>query len=103
MLDYKSWDHVVNLVGSRLAQWMSCHLSMGGRITLIKSVLNYIPIYALSVYVLYVRVRNNLYSLMSMCLWGGFDNFRKLHLVDWNTITMPIDSGWVWAFPSWRI
>lgn len=59
--------------------------------TLIKSMLNSIPIYALSVRLLPVRVQNTLHSLLSKFLWGGLDIRRKLHLVDWDSVSMPID------------
>lgn len=65
VLDYKSWDHVIDLFRARLAQWKTRHLSMGGRLTLIKSVLNSIPIYALSVRIVPVQVRKKLHSIMS--------------------------------------
>lgn len=91
VLDCKSWDHVVNMVRSRLAQWKSCHLSVGGKLILINFVLNIIHIYALSIRVLSIHVSNNQHSLMSKFMWGESDNSRKLHLIDWNTVSMPME------------
>lgn len=59
---------MVDLFGAGLAKWKTRHLSMGGKLTLIKSVLNFISIYALSVHILPVQVRNRLHSLMSKFL-----------------------------------
>lgn len=51
-----SWNHVVELFRTKLSHWKTKHLSMDCRLTLIKSVLNFIPIYALSVTVIPARV-----------------------------------------------
>lgn len=93
MLDCSSWSHVEELFRSRLILWKSEHLSLGEKFTLIKSVLNSILIYALSVCLLLMGVRNKLYSIMSNFLWEGTDNSRRMHLVDWNTISLPLDKG----------
>lgn len=47
----------------------------------------------LSFRILLVGVRNTLYSLMNKFLWGGSNNARKLHLVNRNIVTMPIEMG----------
>ena len=42
------WDSVVERIDKTLSSWKSKYLSMGGQITLIKSILSSIPIYFLS-------------------------------------------------------
>lgn len=42
------WEPVVNRIKSRLSGWKSRHLSFGGRLVLLKSVLTSLPVYALS-------------------------------------------------------
>lgn len=61
-----------------------------------------LPIYALSMRLSPVRVQNVLYSLMSKFLWDGSDNSRKLHLVDWHSVSMPIVIGGL-KLQDWRI
>jgi hypothetical protein len=41
-------DSVVNRIKSRMSGWKSRHLSFGGRLVLLKSVLISLPVYALS-------------------------------------------------------
>lgn len=82
LINFLSWDHVLDIFKGRLAQWQTRHLSLEGRLTLIKLVLNSIPIHTLSVRLLPDGVHNKLHSIMSNFLWGGSENSRKLHLVD---------------------
>ena len=42
------WEPVINRIKSRLSGWKSRHLSFGGRLVLLKSVLTSLPVYALS-------------------------------------------------------
>lgn len=42
------WDLVVEHIGKKLSSWKERYLSVGGQITLIKSVLSSFPIYFLS-------------------------------------------------------
>ncbi|GJX67465.1 RNA-directed DNA polymerase, eukaryota [Tanacetum coccineum] len=45
-----SWDKVISKVSSRLSKWKLKSLSIGGRLTLLKSVLTSIPLYHMSIY-----------------------------------------------------
>lgn len=82
LVDCSNWDHKMELFKARLAQWKARYLSLGGRLTLIKSVINSILIYALSVCILHVNVQNKLHGIMSKFLWGGSEHSNKLHLVN---------------------
>lgn len=66
---------------------------MGGRLTLIKSVLCLIPIYSLSIRILPVRLRNTLHGIMNRFLQGGTDDLRKFHLVSQDEITKACNCG----------
>lgn len=63
----------------------------GRQVDINQVILNSIPIYVLCVPILPVGVQRFLNSLMSKFLWDGFDNNRKFHLVDWDTVSEPID------------
>lgn len=62
---------------------------MGGRLTLIQSMLSSFPILQYVGYVLPEGVKRNLYGLFNRFLFGGSVNKCKLHLVNWeNTASL---------------
>ncbi|KAF5798708.1 hypothetical protein HanRHA438_Chr07g0306431 [Helianthus annuus] len=83
------WSSVVETVSSRLSKWKADSLSMGGRLTLIKSVLSNLPIYYLSLYKAPVEIVEQIERLMRSFLWGGSNGVNKMHWVSWDIVTSP--------------
>ena len=54
------WKPVVAKFERRLAGWKSIYLSMGGRITMLKSVLASLPVYFLSLFQISTAIKNEL-------------------------------------------
>ncbi|GKC94470.1 hypothetical protein Tco_1159912 [Tanacetum coccineum] len=87
MFRIKSWDDVVSKVSSRLSKWKLKTLSIGGRLTLIKSVLTSIPLYHMSIFKvpsgvlkLFESIRRNFFngvdgSEIKMAWINGFGDF----------------------------
>lgn len=50
MSRHKAWDDVVLKLRSRLSKWKAKTLSIGGRLTLLKSVLGASPLYTMSIF-----------------------------------------------------
>lgn len=88
---------MLDLVQGRLESWQSRYLFMGGRLVLIRSVLSSIPIYHMSVNVLPVGVKKKLHGLFYRFLWGGLVVKNKMHLVNWETVTGPVNLE-IWGF-----
>ena len=65
------WEPVINKFESKLSKWAQKDISMGGKITLINSVLNALPIYLLSLFNIPQRIVQRLVSLQRNFLWGG--------------------------------
>jgi hypothetical protein len=62
-------------------------LSIGGRVTLLNSVISVIPIYWMSIYRLPVHVRNAIDKLKKYFLWyGGYTVKKKYCLVSWEVV-----------------
>ena len=57
------WDPIINKCERKLAKWKQRHISFGGRVTLIKSVLTSIPIYFFSFFRVPNRVVDKLVSI----------------------------------------
>ena len=66
---------------------------MGGRITLINSVLTALPIYLLSFFRVPTKVVHKLVSIQRNFLWGGGSEVTKIAWVNWDTICLPKNKG----------
>ncbi|GJS57179.1 RNA-directed DNA polymerase, eukaryota [Tanacetum coccineum] len=110
-----SWQEVVNKVKERLSKWKMKALSIGGRLTLIKSVLGSIPIFHLSIYKAPVKVLKELESIRRRFFHGHEQGKNKATWIKWEAVTSGKDQGglgvaslyalnralickWVWKF-----
>ena len=64
-----------------LALWKRQYISKGGRLTL-----SNMPIYTMSLFRIPKRVKSRLEKIQRDFLWGGGNQDRKIHLVNWNTV-----------------
>lgn len=72
------WNNVVDNLRRRVAMWKGRNLSVGGRVVLINSVLNMVPIYMLSFYKALVEIIKEIEIIQSNFLWGGISNWKIL-------------------------
>jgi hypothetical protein len=77
----------------RMAGWKRMYFSKGGRLTLLKSTLSNFPTYYLSLFPIPVDVANRPNKLQRDFFWGGNEDEAKFHLVNWNRICTPLQSG----------
>ena len=111
------WDLMVTKVAKRLDDWKRSFLSRGGRLTVIHSVLESLPIYYLSLFKAPMGVLHSMEKLMRDFLWDGGDMVGGEHLVDWEVICLAKDRVglgvgnmgkrnrsllmiWLWRFPK---
>ncbi|GJR82661.1 RNA-directed DNA polymerase, eukaryota, reverse transcriptase zinc-binding domain protein [Tanacetum coccineum] len=78
MLKIKAWDMIVDIINARHSKWKVKTLSIGGHLTLIKSVLGSLPTYYFSLFKVPSGVLKNLESLRSNFFWGNVRGDRKL-------------------------
>ncbi|KAM0069892.1 putative RNA-directed DNA polymerase [Helianthus debilis subsp. tardiflorus] len=81
-----NWQPVFDIFRSRLAKWKSNLLSIGGRVVIIKSVLESLPTYYFSLYKAPKKVIADLEAMIKNFLWGGSSDVRKTHWVAWDRV-----------------
>nr|GEX61119.1 RNA-directed DNA polymerase, eukaryota, reverse transcriptase zinc-binding domain protein [Tanacetum cinerariifolium] len=113
----QSWNDIIESMVSRLSRWKLKTLSIGGRLTLLKSVLGTIPIYHMSIFKVSMKVLQNMESIRPRFFNGADINSKKPSWVRWKNVTATKDTGglgvsslfalnialmskWVWWFIS---
>ncbi|KAM7511057.1 hypothetical protein LguiB_009932 [Lonicera macranthoides] len=81
------WDLVIERVAKRLEWWHKGCLSTRGRLVLIQSVLESIPIYFLSIFKIPTQPALRLEKLMRDFFWEGKGEGKRDHLVKWEMVT----------------
>ncbi|GKB77897.1 RNA-directed DNA polymerase, eukaryota, reverse transcriptase zinc-binding domain protein [Tanacetum coccineum] len=81
-----SWEDFVSKVSSRLSKWKLKTLSIGDRLTLIKSVLSSIPLYQMSIFKVPKKVLNTLESIRRNFFNGIEGKDRKMSWISWNKV-----------------
>ncbi|GKA50242.1 hypothetical protein Tco_0743315 [Tanacetum coccineum] len=76
-----NWNAIIQNFSSKLSLWKARLLSVGGHLSLIKSVIGNLPTYYMSIYMMSVVVRKNLKSLSFI---GSDQDEKKMTWVKWN-------------------
>ena len=66
-----NWSFLVDIFKKRLSRWKGSSLSIGGRVTLIKSVLENLPTYYLTLFKAPKKVIEKIEGIMKWFLWVG--------------------------------
>ncbi|GJR52786.1 RNA-directed DNA polymerase, eukaryota [Tanacetum coccineum] len=110
-----SWDEIVAKLHSRLSKWKLKTLSIGGRLTLLKSVLGSTPIYYMSMFKVPFQVLKCLEDIRRQFFNGADPKEKKMSWVKWSRVLASKDKGglgvssffalnralllkWVWRF-----
>lgn len=80
------WSEALDRMKHRLSRWDPKTISIGGRVTLVKSVLTSLPLYLLSFLHLPKKVEKQFRSLQRNFLWGGNNMERKVAWVKWEDV-----------------
>jgi len=90
---FSIWEPMLEKLANRLNSWGSKYVSLGGRIVLLNSVLNAIPIFYLSYLKMPKRVVKEVIRIQRNFLWGGVRGGRKICWVKWRKVCHPRSKG----------
>ncbi|XP_071713330.1 uncharacterized protein [Rutidosis leptorrhynchoides] len=88
-----SWKSVIDKFEKRLADWRARSVSFGGRLTLVKSVLNSFPLYFFSLFRAPQCVLKKLECVRRSFFWGGSGNNAKISWVKWDEVILSFEEG----------
>ncbi|GKV25367.1 hypothetical protein SLEP1_g34816 [Rubroshorea leprosula] len=81
-----TWKPLIETFRRKLSVWKGKFLSLGGRITLINSVLSSLPVFLMSLHLLPKQVTRELDKIRRNFLWGGVGEGRKIAWVAWERV-----------------
>lgn len=81
------WDNMLEKTQKKLSSWKYSLISKGGKLTLIHSTLNSIPIYQLSVFKAPLAVCKSMEKLWRDFLWKNRIEDKITHLLRWEKVT----------------
>ena len=87
------WDPIITKCERKLWKWKQRHLSFGGRVTLIQSMLTSIPINFFSFFRVPKSVLDKLVRLQRRFLWGGGPDQNKIAWIRWESVCLPKEKG----------
>ncbi|GKU89787.1 hypothetical protein SLEP1_g3881 [Rubroshorea leprosula] len=87
------WQPLVNSFKKKLASWNGQNLSLGGRITLLNSVLSSLPMYLMSAYKIPKGIFSSLDKIHMNFLWGGMRERKKISWVNWERVCRKKEYG----------
>jgi hypothetical protein len=88
-----TWEPLLVSLRKRLGAWGNKYVSLGGRITLLNSVLNAIPIFYLSYLKLPVQVWKQIRRMQREFLWGSRRGIKKVSWIKWDIVCLPKKKG----------
>ena len=93
MTRIQAWKNIRDRFITKLSRWKAKMLSIGGRLTLLKSVLGSIGSYLMSVFGVPTTVLKSLEALRARFFWGADIGERKIHWVSWSRVLASKDDG----------
>jgi hypothetical protein len=87
------WDWLIAKVEKKIGHWCNRWLSLGGRYTLIKVVLEGQPVYWMALAAIPTLVLDKLRKLTYNFLWSGNTDHYRQHLCNWETLAKPKNKG----------
>ncbi|GMJ06884.1 hypothetical protein like AT3G24255 [Hibiscus trionum] len=88
-----TYAYLLDMVQKRLLGWAAKALSLVGRVTLAKAVLQAIPVYTMQSTWLPKGLCNDIERLIRRFVWGGSHSTSAVPLLNWEIMKQPMDRG----------
>jgi hypothetical protein len=88
-----TWEPLLATLRHRLGSWGNKFVSLGGRIVLLNTVLNAIPIFYLSFFKIPILVWKKVRRIQREFLWCGKSGRTRISWVKWDTVCKPKKLG----------
>ena len=85
----KTWEPIIKRIEKKLASWHGKLLSIGGRLTLIKSSLSNLPLYFMSLYPIPQSIIARIKRIHRKFLWSGNLDKRFMPPIGWDHVQRP--------------
>jgi hypothetical protein len=88
-----TWESLILSLQKRLGSWSNKYVSLGGRIVLLNSVLNAIPIFYLSYMKIPAIVAKKIRRIQREFLWGSRRGQKRISWIKWDVLCLPKKKG----------
>lgn len=88
-----TWNPIISKLSKRLCSWQGRNLSLGGKISLLNSVLNNIPIFWFSFFKAPRVVLEEITRIQKQLLWGYKEGRRGMCWVKWDKVCLKKEYG----------
>lgn len=89
----KSFSFITKKVDQPLGNWKAKNLSLAGRVTLTKFVIQALPTYAMQSYYISASVCDEIDKRCCIFIWEDSNDSRKVHWMSWKALCSPKKSG----------
>lgn len=80
------YSYLIEKISAKLGGWQSKLLSQAGRLTLIKSVLDAVPLYSASTISIPYSILSHMGKICANFFWRGFESEHRKHWVAWDQL-----------------
>ena len=87
------WIGLIDKFSKKLARWKGAILSQAGKCQLVKSTLQNLPMYALSLFGIPVKYAEKMERIQRDFLWTGVEGRKRYPLVAWENVFLPKHYG----------
>ncbi len=83
------WNGILDRFNRKMAGWKGVSLSQAGKCLLVKSSLQNLPIYALSLFGILGKIAERMEKIQRDFLWNGNEGKKRYPLVAWEKVCLP--------------